>query len=119
MTTHHPGSDARQIVLPRTASIDFATIHQAALPHLEALCARWLPGGRRQGSEWACGSLAGESGSSCKVNLRTGRWADFATNKKGGDVISLAAAIHRISQAEAARNIATMLGIPAGGQKHV
>ena len=28
---------------------------------------------------------------SFKVNLRTGRWADFATGDKGGDAVSLAA----------------------------
>ena len=54
---------------------DFAAINRAALPRLEALCARWLPGGRRIGAEWTCGSLRGEPGRSCKVNLRTGRWA--------------------------------------------
>lgn len=96
---------------PRRAPLDFATIHRAALPHLESLCRRWLPGGRRIGQEWTCGSLRGEAGASCKVNLRTGRWADFASGDKGGDVVSLAAAIHRIPQAEAARNLARMLGI--------
>ena len=28
---------------------------------------------------------------SFKINLRTGRWADFATGDKGGDPVSLAA----------------------------
>jgi hypothetical protein len=28
---------------------------------------------------------------SFSINVRTGRWADFATGDKGGDVISLAA----------------------------
>ncbi len=94
------------------ADIDFPAIARAALPHLPALCERWLPGGRRIGREWICGSLSGGRGQSCRVNLTTGRWADFATGDKGGDAVSLAAAIHRITQVEAARRIAGMLGLP-------
>ena len=108
--TGTPGSRGR-----RLPHLDFAAIHRAALPLLEALCRRWLPGGRRIGAEWTCGSLRGEAGASCKVNLRTGRWCDFATGESGGDVVSLAAAVHRMGQAEAARGLARMLGIGAEG----
>ena len=31
---------------------------------------------------------------SFSVNTRTGRWADFATGDRGGDVVSLAAYLH-------------------------
>ena len=104
---------------PRRATrVDFAAVNGAARPHLEALCRRWLPGGRRVGHEWVCGSLRGEAGESCRVNLRTGRWADFATGEKGGDPVSLAAAIHRLSQGEAARRLAVMLGLDAEGPRH-
>jgi putative DNA primase/helicase len=88
-----------------------AEVARAALPHLPELCRRWLPGGRIIGGEWTCGSLAGEPGKSCKVNLRTGKWADFATGEKGGDAVSLAAAVHRLTQAEAAERLAQMLGM--------
>ncbi len=98
--------------------LDFAAVNRAAMPHLETLCRRWLPGGRRVGNEWTCGSLRGEAGASCKVNLRTGRWCDFASGEKGGDPVSLAAAVHRIGQVEAARNLARMFGIEAGGHDH-
>jgi len=50
---------------------------------------------------------------SFSVNLRTGRWADFATGDKGGDPISLAAFLAGLSQVEAARRLATMLGLEA------
>jgi hypothetical protein len=50
---------------------------------------------------------------SFRVNLRTGRWADFATGDRGGDVVSLAAFLAGISQADAARHLARMLGIAA------
>ena len=48
---------------------------------------------------------------SFKVNIRTGRWADFSTGDKGGDPISLAAYLAGTGQAEAARNLAEMLGM--------
>ena len=98
------------------ARVDFEAVAAAALPHLPALCARWLPGGRREGVEYSCADLSGGAGRSCKVNLRTGRWADFATGERGGDAVSLAAAIARCSQVEAARNLAAMLGIEGGRQ---
>jgi putative DNA primase/helicase len=94
---------------------DIAAVAAAALPHLPDLCRSWLPGGRLVGREWTCGSLRGEPGLSCKVNIATGRWADFATGHKGGDAVSLAAAIHRLSQREAADRIAVMLGLVGGG----
>lgn len=105
---------------PRCATrVDFAAVNGAARPHLEALCRRWLPGGRRVGHEWVCGSLRGETGESCRVNLHTGRWADFATlDDRGGDPVSLAAAIYRLSQSEAARCLAAMLGLDAEGPRH-
>lgn len=89
--------------------IDFNGINQAALPQLPRLAAEWLPGGKRAGHEWRCGSLAGEPGTSLGVNLRTGKWCDFATGERGGDVVSLYAAIRRVSQAKAARTLATLL----------
>jgi len=105
--------DASRVPLTRR-QLDFPGIARAALPHLETLCSRWLPGGRRIGQEWTCGNLRGEAGDSCKVNLRSGKWCDFATGEKGGDVISLAAAVHRVKQSEAARNLARMLGMEVG-----
>ena len=91
--------------------VDFERINRAALAVLPALLQRWLPGGRVVGREWTCGSLRGEAGDSCRVNLGTGRWADFATGERGGDVVALAAAVHRLTQLEAARRMASMLGL--------
>lgn len=45
--------------------------------------------------------------------MTTGRWADFATDDKGGDVVSLAAYLAGTGQADAARNLADMLGVRA------
>ncbi len=105
---------ARRASLPRPAprpGVDFAAVNRAALANLPALVARWLPGGRQVGHEWVCANLRGEAGESCRVNIRTGRWSDFATGERGGDPVSLAAAVHRLHQGEAARRLAVMLGL--------
>lgn len=100
------------VAAPRRGSAcDFSNIARAAIPHLPGLVAEWLPGGRREGHEWTCGSLSGEAGASCKVNLTTGRWCDFATGQKGGDAISLLAAIRDVRQGCAARELAARIGM--------
>jgi hypothetical protein len=93
--------------------IDFVAINRAALPALVALLDRWAPGGRREGWEYVVRNpkRIDRRAGSFRVNLHTGRWADFATGDAGGDVISLAAYLHDLTQAEAARRIADMLGI--------
>jgi putative DNA primase/helicase len=91
--------------------IDFPTIAAAALAVSDTLIARWLPSGRRNGHEWLCGDLSGSAGESTSINLKTGKWADFAGDKKGGDLIALLAAIKDCSQLDAAKEIAETLGI--------
>lgn len=90
--------------------IRFAELAEALLARAEALVEQWLPGGARRGHEWVCGSLAGGKGSSCSVNLTNGRWADFASDEQGGDLLSLYAAIHGLSQAKAAVQVAREQG---------
>jgi hypothetical protein len=86
---------------------DFARINMAALPALPALCARWLPGGKRVGREYIAlnPTRADKRAGSFKVNLQTGRWADFATGDKGSDAVSLAAYVFGLRQSEAARRL--------------
>jgi hypothetical protein len=78
--------------------ISFERVNRAALPVLPSLLARWLPGGRIAGDEYValnprrCDHRLG----SFRVNLRTGRWADFAiAHARGGDVVSLGAEGYR------------------------
>ena len=96
--------------------VDFDTVGSAALSQLPLLLARWLPDGRREGNEWVARNptRADTRPGSFKINLRTGKWADFATGHKGGDAISLAAHLHGLTQVEAARKLAAMLGLRAG-----
>ena len=94
-------------------SLDFSAINRAALSALPAILVRWLPGGRIQGHEYVARNprRGDRSPGSFKVNLRTGRWSDFATREAGGDVVSLAAYLQGLRQGEAARKLAAMLGL--------
>ncbi len=52
---------------------------------------------------------------SFKINLHTGRWADFATGDKGRRChLTHAAYLANIRQNEAARELAAMLGMESG-----
>jgi hypothetical protein len=91
--------------------INFEALAAALLDRGEQLVPAWLPGGTRRGPEWVCGSLSGGAGTSCSVNLVTGQWADFAANEKGGDLLSLYAAIHGLTMGKAALMVARDEGL--------
>ena len=93
--------------------LDFPAINRAALASLPALLRRWLPDGRKVGHEFVVRNpkRADKRPGSFRINVRTGKWADFATGDRGGDVVSLAAYLSGTSQAEAARALAFMLGV--------
>jgi hypothetical protein len=99
----------------RRGRVNFEQVNSAALAVLPSLLSRWLPSGRVQGHEYVAlnPKRADQRLGSFSVNLRTGRWADFATCDEGGDPVSLAAFLADISQVEAARRLATMLGLEA------
>jgi hypothetical protein len=99
-------------------TVDIATVKRATMARLREVVERLLPGGTERGGYWVCADLRGGKGDSCKVRLtgdRAGCWSDFATGDKGGDPISLAAAITGTTQLEAAQNLARMLGVRANG----
>jgi hypothetical protein len=94
---------------------DFTAINQAAMAALPALLRRWLPDGRREGGEYVALNPTRHDRhlGSFRINMRTGRWADFATGDRGGDPISLAAYLSDLKQREAAEKLADMLGVEA------
>ena len=97
-----------------TAPVDFERINVMALKVLPSLLARWLPDGRWQGNEYTARNpnRADRRPGSFRINGRTGAWSDFAlAGVSGGDVISLAAYLGGLRQAEAARELARALGI--------
>lgn len=97
--------------------IDFERVSAAALRSSDAIVQRWLPDGRREGAEWVSRNpkRADRRPGSFKVNMRTGRWGDFSSGDRGGDLISLAAFLFGLDQADAAREVARMLGIDPHG----
>ena len=95
--------------------IDFQRIADAALARAHEIVGRWLPDGHREGVEWVARNptRADHRPGSFKVNMRTGRWGDFSTGDKGGDLVALAALLFTGGDmGEAARKVADMLGIP-------
>ena len=98
-------SDARKIAFRRIA--------EAALGRADTIVRRWLPDGRREGAEWVCRNPTRDDRrrGSFKVNVKTGKWGDFATGDRGSDFVSLAAYLFNLSQKAAALKIADMIGV--------
>ncbi|WP_292530399.1 hypothetical protein [Methylocystis sp.] len=99
--------------------LDFEIINQAALSALPAVLARVLPSGKAVHKEWVSLNPRRRDRSlgSFKVNRFNGKWCDFATGDKGGDPISLVAYVEGVSQSEAARLLAQMLGMNEGTRR--
>lgn len=95
--------------------IKFAELNAALLARITTLVPAWLPGGKKQGKEYVCGSLPGGAGTSCSVNIAgtegLGRWKDFATGEAGNDLIGLYAAINGYSMGKAALEVAREEGL--------
>ncbi len=98
----------------RQKRIDYGGINRVALGNVHAILRRWLPDGRVEGHEYVARNPRRKDVhyGSFKVNLQTGKWGDFATEARGGDLVSLAAYLAGVGQGEAARQLADMLGIP-------
>ena len=103
-----------------TATLYFERVNRAALARLPDVLARILPRGRVVGAQFRVGSLEGEPGDSLAVALtgdRRGAWCDFAAGCRGGDPVSLAAAVWRVRQLEAAQRLAAMIGMEARNER--
>ena len=95
----------------------FDQVNAAVRIRATTLLPRWCTGGRLQGREFlALNPHRGDRHlNSFKINIETGRWADFATGDKGGDFVSFYAFIRRISQGAAVRELADDLGVRIDG----
>lgn len=95
------------------ARVDFERVNAAALRNAQAVARGLLSDGRRDGSEWVARNPRRDDrrAGSFKVNLQTGRWGDFATGDRGGDLVSLAAYIAGTDQRTAALRLADVLGV--------
>ena len=98
-------------------ALDFDAINQAALAAFSAVLNRLLPRGKTVGRELVALNprRPDRNLGSFQVNRFNGRWCDFATGDRGSDPVSLVAYLADVSQGEAARLLAQMLGIEMGG----
>lgn len=96
---------------------EYERVAAALLVKGESVCRHLLPSGRKEGNEWRVGSLNGEQGRSMGVNLRTGKWADFAGKDGGGDLLYLWSDVHGISVHEALVEAEQWLGWDTGKAK--
>ena len=100
-------------VFLRRDNVDFDAVNRTALTYLPSLVGTWAPDGRMHGAEWVARNptRAGRNPVSFSVNVRSGKWCDFATRDVGGDPISLAAYLFHTSQIDAARALAAVLSV--------
>jgi len=94
-------------------NLSFQDINKMSLQRGQWILNWILPSGRIVGSEWVSVNpkRRDTSPGSFKVNLNTGKWADFATGDKGGDLISLIAYLDNVSQLSAAKKLSEILGV--------
>lgn len=91
-----------------------ATLARLLAERAPTLVRELLPNGRRDGTEWRCGSLAGERGQSLAVHLggaRSGVWADFSSGERGDALDLVAAVLYAGDRREAMRWAARWLGL--------
>lgn len=102
-----PGMTERASLPP----INFTALADALLARADTLVPQWCPGGKQRGHEYVCGSVQGGSGESCCINLTTGKWADFAGDERGNDLVSLYAACFDLPMGKAALQVAREEGL--------
>ena len=93
--------------------VDFSRVNAVAIRNIDAVVRGLLPDGRREASEWVARNpnRSDKRLGSFKVNLITGKWGDFSSGDRGGDLVSLAAFVTRMSQRDACIRLAESLGV--------
>lgn len=95
---------------------DIRAVAAAALARAETVLVHWLPAGKRKGGEWVSvnPTRTDVHEGSFSVNIATGRWSDFATGDRGGDLVALIAYVENRRQPDAAARLAEFLGLDSG-----
>lgn len=93
-------------------SICFKNVNATAIASIRNVLAHWLPNGRTEGHEYVAlnPTRIDRSLGSFRINLKTGRWCDFATGDAGGDLISLVSYLTGTTQIDAAKQLKKILG---------
>jgi twinkle protein len=93
---------------------DILEIKRLLASSAQSVAEMLLPGGRKNGPEWECGSIRGEKGESLKVHLagpKAGIWQDFANPDDTGDLLDLWCAVRGVGIADAINQARSWLGI--------
>ncbi len=97
----------------QTGYLDFKAIEAALLASSRGYLEHLLPGGKIEGHEWVARNptRSDNKPGSFKVNLNTGKWADFSSGQSGHGLLDLAELICGAPLVVAAREAAAWLGI--------
>lgn len=97
---------------PYHSRIDFKDLAERLKPRIPALVQRLLPTGRVERHEYVALNPTRKDRhlGSFRINMQTGKWADFATGDKGSDFISLWAYVRGIKPLEAAKELLGIIG---------
>jgi hypothetical protein len=99
-----------------TADLSAHEITQRLAARIVDLSRLLLPKGYREGAEWRCGSIAGDSGDSLGVHLtgtKAGIWCDFSTGQKG-NALDLVREVLRLDVRAAIEWALRWLGLQGG-----
>jgi putative DNA primase/helicase len=103
------------------AKLPFDDVNKHALAAYPDLLETWCPGGKVVGHEYKAlnPTRADQHLGSFSIDIKTGKWGDFATGDEGGDPIGLYAYLKcggtdRAHRVEACRRLAAQWGIEAG-----
>ncbi len=86
--------------------------NQFIQPRLREAIISLLPGGKIEGNSYVAlnPTRADKNLGSFRIDLATGRWIDFASSDRGGDIVSLCAYVKGLSQYQAAQYLFGMTG---------
>ena len=92
--------------------INFSQVKNFLKGHEEGILRRLLPTAKKAGNEYiALNPTRNDKNlGSFRINTTNGKWADFATGDKGGDIISLYAYIKSVNQLTAAKELLRFVG---------
>lgn len=93
------------------AGINFELTKMLAFECVDEILEHWLPDGEQRGVQYVAYNPTRNDGGlgSFQINTESGVWADFATDDKGGDLISLIAYVEGIGQSVAAVKILNLI----------
>ena len=89
--------------------LDLFQLKIALTANCEAVCYHLFPSGKVKGKEFLVGDISGTPGKSLSINLKSGVWADFASDQKG-DLVELWMKSRRLDFVQACKEAQDFLG---------